>query len=142
MYERMLNKQVVPTIEEMTSYCGVNAELFTMLNQWLSNQYCTLQETVFPYGKHYGWGIAHRSKKKLLCNIFPEDNAFTVMVRCSDRQFASVYGNMQKYTQEYMDHKSPCGDGGWIHYGVKCKEHLEDIMKLLIVKSEQRIWRF
>lgn len=135
MYERMLNKQVVPTIEEMTSYCGVNAELFTMLNQWLSNQYCTLQETVFPYGNHYGWGIAHRSKKKLLCNIFPEDNAFTVMVRLSDRQFASVYGNMQKYTQEYMDHKYPCGDGGWIHYRVKCKEHLEDIMKLLIVES-------
>ena len=142
MYERMLNKQVVPTIEEMTSYCGVNAELFTMLNQWLSNQYCTLQEKVFPYGNHNGGGIAHRSKKKLLCNIFPEDNAFTVMVRLSDRQFASVYGNMQKYTQEYMDHKYPCGDGGWIHYRVKCKEHLEDIMKLLIVKSEQRIWRF
>lgn len=27
MYERMLDKQNKPTIEEMTSYCGENAEL-------------------------------------------------------------------------------------------------------------------
>ena len=135
MYERMLDKQNEPTIAEMTAYCGENGELFALLNEWLAQTYGTVQKPTFPYGNHYGWGIAHRSKKKLLCNIFPEDNAFTVMVRLSDRQFASVYGNMQKYTQEYMDHKYPCGDGGWIHYRVKCKEHLEDIMKLLIVES-------
>ena len=70
MYERMLNKQAVPTIEEMTSYCGVNAELFTMLNQWLSNQYCTLQETVFPYGNHYGWGICSQIKEKAALQYF------------------------------------------------------------------------
>ena len=134
MYERMLNKQAVPTVEEMTAYCGENAEFFTMLNQWLSNQYDTVQEIVFPYGNHYGWGIAHRVKKKLLCNIFPEDNAFTVMVRLSNRQFASAYGTVQKYTQDYIDHKYPCSDGGWVHYRVICKEHLEDIKKLLIVK--------
>lgn len=29
MYERMLDKQNKPTIEEMTSYCGENAELYT-----------------------------------------------------------------------------------------------------------------
>ncbi len=26
MYERMLNKQEKPTIEEMTAYCGENAD--------------------------------------------------------------------------------------------------------------------
>ena len=74
MYERMLNKQVVPTVEEMTAYCGENAELFTQLNKWLSNEFFTEQKIVFPYGNRYGWGIAHRKKQKLLCNIFAEDN--------------------------------------------------------------------
>ena len=134
MYERMLNKQAVPTIEEMTSYCGVNAELFTMLNQWLSNQYCTLQETVFPYGNHYGWGIAHRKKQKLMCNIFAEKNAFTVMMRLSEKQFQSVYEQVQAYTREYIDNQYACGDGGWIHYRITCREHFDDIQKLLAVK--------
>ena len=33
MFERMLNKQATPTIEEMTEYCGENAERFTLLNE-------------------------------------------------------------------------------------------------------------
>ena len=41
MYERMLDKQIVPSIEEMTAYCGKNAELFTQLNEWLGNKFET-----------------------------------------------------------------------------------------------------
>lgn len=137
MYERMLNKQVIPAIAEMTSYCGENAVLFTLLNEWLSSEYSTIQKTIFPYGNHYGWGIAHKQKKKLICNIFAEDNAFTIMIRLSHPQFESVYDSLQKYTQECIDHKYPCGDGGWIHYRVTCKEHLNDIQTLLAVKCSR-----
>lgn len=33
MYERMLNKQVEPTVEEMREYCAENAERFSMINE-------------------------------------------------------------------------------------------------------------
>ena len=134
MYDRMLNKQEMPTIEEMAVYCGDNAENFTSLNQWLSETYGTEQMVTFPYGNNYGWAVAHRKKKKLMCNVFAEDNALTVMMRLSDKQFESVYGNVQKYTQEYIDHKYPCGDGGWIHYRITCREHYDDALRLLAVK--------
>lgn len=137
MYERMLDKQNKPTIEEMTSYCGENAELFTLLNKLLLNTYDTAAKAVFPYGNNYGWGIAHKKKQKLLCNIFPEENAFTVMMRLSDEQFNSVYDQVQKYTQEYIDNRYPCGDGGWIHYRITCKENFEDIQMLLAVKCSR-----
>jgi hypothetical protein len=35
MYERMLNKQETPGIEEMTKFCDENAERFSLLNEWL-----------------------------------------------------------------------------------------------------------
>lgn len=134
MYERMLNKQEVPTIAEMTAYCGKSAELFTMLNEWLSQSYETVQKVTFPYGNKYGWGIAHRKKQKLICNIFAEDNAFTVMMRLSNEQFEAVYYQVQKYTQEYIDNKYPCSEGGWIQYRVICKQHFDDIQKLLTIR--------
>ena len=134
MYERMLNKQVEPTISQMTAFCGENAELFTLLNEWLSQTYGSAQKITFPYGNHYGWGIAHRKKQKLLCNIFAEDNAFTVMMRLSDKQFDSVYSQVRKYTQDFIDNRYSCGDGGWIQYRVTCREQFEDIQKLLCVK--------
>lgn len=134
MYERMLNKQEVPTIAEMMAYCGKSAELFTMLNEWLSQSYETVQKVTFPYGNKYGWGIAHRKKQKLICNIFAEDNAFTVMMRLSNEQSESVYSQVQKYTQEYIDNKYPCSEGGWIQYRVICKQHFDDIQKLLTIR--------
>lgn len=55
MNERMLNKKIIPTIDEMSQYCGSTAELFTSLNEWLSFEFQTKQEIKFPYGNDYGW---------------------------------------------------------------------------------------
>lgn len=134
MYDRMLNKKIVPTIEEMTAYCGENAELFSAINTWLSDTFQTEQKVVFPYGNQYGWGIAHRIKNKLICNVFAEENAFTVMMRLSNKQYESVYEQLRGDTKECIDHKYPCSDGGWIHYRVLGKGHFHDIQKLLSVK--------
>ncbi len=134
MYERMLDKLTMPTIEEMAGYCGENAELFSALNEFLVSTFETEQKVVFPYGNKYGWGIGHYKKKKLMCNIFAEAGAFTVMVRLTNTQYGAIYDSLEKYTQEYIDNKYPCGDGGWIHYRITCKQHLEDIKKVLAVK--------
>lgn len=138
MYERLLNKEKQPTLEELAAYCGENAELFISLNHFLSGELNTIPEIRFPYGKQYGWSLSHRKGKKLICDIFAEDGSFTVMVRCSTQQYDSLYDNVQDYMKNYIDHKYPCGDGGWIHYRVINSEHLDDIKKLFIVKCASK----
>lgn len=66
MYERMLNQNETPSIQQMTAYCGTTAAMFTDLNEWLTAEYATVQAVVFPYGNSYGWGISHKRKGKLL----------------------------------------------------------------------------
>ncbi|MDE7281186.1 MAG: DUF3788 domain-containing protein [Ruminiclostridium sp.] len=134
MYERMLDKKITPSIEEMTKFCGENSERFSSLNDWLAKSFGTEQKIVFPYGNNYGWGVAHKKKGKLMCNVFAEKGAFTVMMRLSDKQYKSVYDKLREYTQKYIDDKYPCGDGGWIHYRVLGEEQLEDIKILLLMK--------
>lgn len=134
MYKRMLNKQEEPTLVQMTAYCGPCAELFIQLNDWLSSTYRTTQSITFPYGNQYGWSVAHRKNKKLICHIFAEENAFTVMMRLSNKQFNSIYDKVRADTQEQINHKYPCGDGGWLHYRVTCKEQFDDAQTLLTVK--------
>ena len=134
MYERMLNKSEVPTIDSMTAYCGAEAARFTELNERLSAEYGTTQAIVFPYGNSYGWGISHKRKGKLVCNVFPENGAFTVMLRLTNTQFMSVYDRLGVYAKNYIDNKYPCNDGGWIHYRVTDKEQFADILTLLAVK--------
>lgn len=133
MHERMLNKQIEPTISQMTEYCGGAAALFAALNSWLSEK-DTEMKIAFPYGNSYGWCAAHRKKKKLICNVFAEAGSFSVMMRLSDKQYQSVYQQLHEYSQECIDHRYPCGDGGWIHCRVTNAEQLEDIEKLLSIK--------
>lgn len=114
MYERMLNKNEKPTAEQMASYCWATSTMFTELNELISNGDSTVQAIVFPYGNNYGRGISHKRKGKLICNVFPESGAFSVMIRLSDEQFSSVYEKLDEYAKEYIDNKYPCNDGGCI----------------------------
>ena len=134
MYERMLDKRSMPHMEEMTKFCGENSERFSLLNEWLTDSFSTEQKIVFPYGNDYGWGVAHKKKSKLICNVFAENGAFTVMMRLSDKQYKSVYDKLSEYARDIIDNKYPCGDGGWIHYRVVCEENFDDIKALLSVK--------
>ena len=134
MYDRMLDKQSKPTFDDMAAYCGEGRERFIRINEWLSRVCHTTQDISFPYGNHYGWAVAHRIKKKLVCNVFAESGAFTVMIRLSNEQFRSVYDQLETETQERIDNKYPCGDGGWLHYRVTSDAFFDDVQKLLAVK--------
>lgn len=134
MYERMLDKQSEPSPAEMTAHCKENGERFSRLNDWLTATFQTQPKVVFPYGNHYGWGIGHYRKKQLICNIFPEAGAFTVMIRLSNGQFAGIYHAVSEHTRKCIGGKYPCGDGGWLHYRVTGPEQYENIVKLLEVK--------
>ena len=138
MYERMLNKSEMPTIDDMTAYCGNMGALFSALNAWLSAEYGTAQTVVFPYGNGYGWGISHKKKGKLICNVFPENGAFTVMLRLTNAQFASVYDRLGEAAQGCIDRKYPCNDGGWIHFRVLNEAQFEDVKGLLSVKCKTK----
>ena len=78
MYERMLNKQEVPAIEAMTTYCGENAERFSMLHEWLVSAFHTEGKVVLPYGNQYGW-IHYR----VICQKHYEDIKKLLEMKCS-----------------------------------------------------------
>lgn len=109
MYEKMPDKTTPPTVEYMTEYCGEMGEVFLSLSRWLEDTCGTETKIVFPYGNKYGWGVSHRKKKGLICDVFPENNAFAVMMRLKNSQFAAVYGQMAEYSKNYIDHRYPCG---------------------------------
>ncbi len=52
----------------------------------------------------------------------------------TNAEYETIYEEMKKYTQETIDNKYSCGNGGRIQYRVICQEHYEDIKKRLEVK--------
>ena len=137
MYERMLDKQAKPTEDEFAAYCGACKELFEEVDAYLRNE-CKAERTLrLPYGNAYGWGMKYAVKKKHICDVFAEKDAFTVMMRMTDQQFQSVYNNLSNDAQKLIDGKYPCGEGGWIHYRGLNRRQADDV-KLLLAQKLQK----
>ena len=131
MYERLLEKNAVPTKEFLTYYCGINKERFIRFNDYLTEKLETEESIRFPYGKSYGWCITHRHRKKLICDVFAESDAFTVMIRLPNKDFDALYGRLHQSAEECIDNKYPCSDGGWIHFRILNDEDLADAILLV-----------
>lgn len=136
MFERLLDKSVVPTMDRLIDYCGCNKDRFIELNRFLTTDLGTEESIRFPYGNHYGWCITHRINNKLICNLFAESEAFSVMMRLSNKEFHGVYEALHQSAKECVDHRYPCSDGGWIHFRVLNDDDLSDAKLLLIKKAK------
>lgn len=144
MYERMLNKKVIPTEDKIKEHMGEENYLRLMeLEGILNNQYDLNKELKFPFGNNYGWGFKYSHKASHLCYAFFEKETFTIMLQIGDAlvpKFEKIYDSLSEYTQELWSKRYPCGkNGGWIHYQVKSSSDLSDILKLINIKKKPNL---
>lgn len=138
MYERMLNKEIEPSLKEMYEVIGTDgAGILEDFEQFLRSSYDIVTELRFPFGSKYGWGIKFSHRTKHLCYVFPENGSFTVMTQIG-AEAVKLEARLDTFlprTQELWKHRYPCGQGGWVHYRVLDRKEIEDIKELIRLKK-------
>ena len=134
MYERMLNKQEVPTFDDLIRHSGANGPLWLTLDKHMEDEYKASKLIRFPYGKDYGWSVKYSVKSKHICDVFAENGAFAALFQVSDKAVDTVYNELGEYAKEIWADKSPCASGGWIEFRVLNEEQLQDLMKIIHAK--------
>jgi hypothetical protein len=139
MYERMLNKEIAPSLTDIYGVIGSSEiSLFEEFDQFLRCSYDIVSEIRFPFGDHYGWGIKYSHRTKHLCYVFPENGAFTVTIQIGKSELAKLYGKLPSFlpkTKELWENRYPCGAGGWLHYRVLDIQEIADIKELIRIKK-------
>ena len=138
MYERMLNKQEVPTFEDLIRHSGERGALWLALDAYLVETFQAARQIRFPYGKDYGWGTKYSAKSKHICDIFAENGAFTALFQVSSKAMDTVYDELGPTAKTLWDNKYPCASGGWIDFRVLTPEELQDLEKILRAKITVR----
>ena len=138
MYERMLNKQEIPTFEDLIAYCGERGALWRALDQHMENSYKATRQIRFPYGKDYGWSAKYSVKSKHICDIFAENGAFTALFQVATAAIESIYGELDDYAKAIWADASPCASGGWISFRVLDQTQLEMLEKIIHAKVTVR----
>ena len=138
MYERMLNKQEVPTFADLIRYCGDSGPLWLELDKYMEDEYNASKLIRFPYGKDYGWSVKYSIRSKHICDVFAENGAFTALFQISDKAVNAIYDELGSYAKNAWANKYPCGSGGWIQFRVLDKEQLQDLEKIIHAKVTMR----
>jgi hypothetical protein len=141
MYERLLNKTVVPDEAAIREHMGDESyHRLTAMERRLQGEYQLSKELKFPFGSSYGWGYKLSHRASHLCYAFFEKGAFTVMLQIGDKQvplLGSQLPALLPKTQDLWKNRYPCGEhGGWVHYRVLTDEELADVMKLLAIRKK------
>ena len=144
MYERMLNKKVVPVEYEINDYIGnKSVENIESITKSLEKYFDINMELKFPFGNEYGWGYKVSYKTKHLFYIFFEKGCITITLQISKIE---TENEMEKYNKlsgvgkEYWKNRYPCGkNGGWIHYRIINKNQLKDLGLFLSIKTNKEI---
>lgn len=137
MYERMLDKSLSPSFEDLLAYSGESRPLWLELDAYLKALHA--QQTIrFPYGNKYGWSSKYSIKSKHVCDAFAENGAFSLHFRLSKSCIDLAYSELSDYAKAVCDEMYPCSEGGWLTYRVLTEEQLEDAKKLLALKIEAK----
>ena len=138
MHERMLNKQKVPTFDDLIRYSGDSGPLWTKLDKHMENEYNSSKTIRFPYGKDYGWSVKYSIKSRHICDVFAENGAFTALFQVSQKAMDTIHDELGTYAKDIWADKSPCAGGGWIEFRVLNEEQLQDLLKIIHAKATVR----
>ena len=111
MYERMLNKQLIPTEDEINNYIGKKSvENIELIKKSLGKKFDISMNLKFPFGNDYGWGYKVSNKSKHLFYIFFEKECITITLQISKiktEKETENYNNLSKEGKNYWKNRYP-----------------------------------
>jgi len=134
MHERMLDKSVAPTFEEMLAFCGEAAQLWQALEAHFQEEYNAVDIIRFTRKNKYGWSKKYSTNGKYICDVFAEKNTFLVFFRISNTTYETICAEISGYVKEIWKNSYNCGKERWVDFEVLTDEHLEDVKKLIKAK--------
>jgi hypothetical protein len=139
MYERMLNKMNIPTMDAIQETIGKAAlDKLNQFESFLMELYDLHRELKFPFGNNYGWGYKYSHKNKHLCYLFFEQGGFTIFTQIGDKQVSEMENKLvllSDKAKSIWSSRYPCGEhGGWINYRVIREEDIMEALEFIKVK--------
>lgn len=139
-YQRMLDGNVRPIEDEIENTIGENSFLWSEMRKYLEENYDFAPELVY-YGKKYGWTIRYRKSGKTLCSLFPEKDAFAVLVVLGMKEVEKKHSMIDKLNSEVrslFENAEQLRDGRWLWIRVLTKDDIESIKLLLNTKRKPK----
>jgi len=141
MYQRLLDKKCIPTELEINDYIGEEALVpWNEIKSFLESNYDFQPELDYG-GANYGWSIRYRRSGKSLCTLYPEKNAFTILIvlgRKEAEKALEVIDTFHEYIANFLTGTTQLHDGRWLWIRVTDDGITDDIKTLIQIKKKPK----
>ncbi len=134
-YGAFIDKAHSPSPEEIQSCLASQWTAWQELNRFVQEGYKTSGELKY-YGKNYGWAVRYKKGGKSLISLYPSKDAFTAQIIFTDAEMqqAKATGIGDGIIQIF-EKANPYSEGRWLFIPVRTAADLQDIKKMLAIKS-------
>jgi hypothetical protein len=139
-HERMLNRECQPTPDEMAQMIGERAKLWAELRAFVASSYDIPPEVIFG-GKKYGWQLHYRKGGRTLVDLYPERDAFTVLVvlgKQESEQAVARIDTLSPNVRAVFEATPPLHDGRWLWIRPSTEADVISIEVLLTIKRKPK----
>lgn len=143
MHERMMDKTGQPSDADMAQWIGLPlADEWAALRAWLEETY-GITPTFDSGGKRYGWNLQYRVGGRPLCEMYPEQGSFTVLVILGKIDLERAMGRIETFgsvVRQALVETPRFHDGCWMYIrlcdAATCQQDVKDIEQLILIKRK------
>lgn len=136
----MLDKENEPSEREINRFIGQKYSYWLELHKFLEENYEFTPEKVF-YGMKYGWTVRYRKSGRTLCSLFPEEDAFTVLIVLGKKEVEKTILTIDKLNPEVksvFENAKQLRDGRWLWVRIFSSSDIESIKELVKIKRKPK----
>ncbi|MBE9511359.1 MAG: DUF3788 domain-containing protein [Bacteroidetes bacterium] len=135
----MIDGNIKPTEDDITKTVGEKSSLWLEIRKYVEENYDFTPELIY-YGQKYGWTLRYRKSGKTLCSLFPEKDAFTILVVLGKKEVEKTFSIIDRLNPEartLFENAEQKRDGRWLWIRVLINDDVESIKVLLNVKRKR-----
>lgn len=137
--ERIYRQEPLPDMVELRKFISSKKAIkaFDSLLKFLDDNYNFEQQIVFG-GKNFGVMVRYRKNGKTLVSIFPEKNAFSVVLVYGKKEVITFEANRETFSSfmtGIFDDTPQLHDGRWMFITLDDSSLLPDLEKMIMIKK-------
>lgn len=137
--ERIYTQDPLPDLKELRKFISSKKAIkaFDSLLKFLDDNYNFEQQIVFG-GKKFGVMVRYRKNGKTLVSIFPEKDAFSVVLVYGKKEVILFEANREafgSFMTDIFDNTPQLHDGRWMLITLSDDSQLPELEKMIMIKK-------
>lgn len=139
-YKRLFDKSIVPTENTIASLLAQNYSVWDSICKYILSVDKVLVETKY-FTKNYGWSRRFYKGKKTICYLFPETEAFSILVVFGQKEIDLIEKNKKQISENIynaINQTEHFHDGRWVWLQFCDDSEIKSLTKLIDIKTNKK----